>query len=149
MNGVGIRKVHHERDEAVTELSLKTRVVSLLAYRTEQAKSFETSTFVLPHPIPVETPVTTTSLHLCCSPSHFSLSMITVHVTFLLCDRARFTEPNGFVVHFVCEFYLPTFGANLCCDGVDRRPSGVLLMKIAFQYREQARRVCRYVLNLG
>jgi len=32
-------------------------------------------------------------------------------------------------------------GAISGCAGVDGRPSGVLPMKIAFQYREQARRV--------
>ena len=39
MYSVGIRNVHHERHEAVTELSLQTIGVSLLAYRTEHAKS--------------------------------------------------------------------------------------------------------------
>jgi hypothetical protein len=31
--------------------------------------------------------------------------------------------------------------ANLCCAGVDGRRSPVLSVKIAFQYREQARRI--------
>jgi hypothetical protein len=62
MYGVGVRNVHHERHEAVTEISLQMIGVSLLAYRTEHAKSLETRTFVVPQPIPVETPVTTTSL---------------------------------------------------------------------------------------
>jgi hypothetical protein len=39
MYSLGVRKVHHERHEAVTELSLQTIGVSLLAYRTEHAKS--------------------------------------------------------------------------------------------------------------
>src|SRR6202030_1505660 len=40
---VGVRNVHHERHEAVTELSLQTIGVSLLAYRTEDAKSLRRS----------------------------------------------------------------------------------------------------------
>src|SRR4029077_5608741 len=39
MYSVGVRNVHHERHEAVTELSLQTIGVGLLAYRTEHAKS--------------------------------------------------------------------------------------------------------------
>src|SRR5580658_6654489 len=40
MYSVCVRNVHHERHEAVTELSLQTIGVSLLAYRTEHTKSF-------------------------------------------------------------------------------------------------------------
>ena len=39
MYSVGVRYVHHERHEAFTELGLQTIGVSLLAYRTEHAKS--------------------------------------------------------------------------------------------------------------
>ena len=39
MYSVGVRNVHHERHQAFTELSLHTIGVSLLAYRTEHAKS--------------------------------------------------------------------------------------------------------------
>src|ERR1700683_990473 len=39
MYSVGVRNVHHERHEAVTELFLQTIGVSLLANRTEHAKS--------------------------------------------------------------------------------------------------------------
>src|ERR1700689_5200406 len=39
MYSVGVRNVHQERHEAVAELSLQTIGVSLLAYRTEHAKS--------------------------------------------------------------------------------------------------------------
>jgi hypothetical protein len=40
MDGVGVRNVHQERHETVPELSLQTIGVSLLADRTEHAKSF-------------------------------------------------------------------------------------------------------------
>jgi hypothetical protein len=39
MYSVGVGNVHHERHEAFTELGLQTIGVSLLAYRTEHAKS--------------------------------------------------------------------------------------------------------------
>jgi hypothetical protein len=39
MYSVGVRDVHSERHEPVTELSLQTIGVSLLADRTEHAKS--------------------------------------------------------------------------------------------------------------
>src|SRR5580704_4711898 len=39
MYSVGVRNVHDERHEAVTDLSLQTIGVRLLAYRTEHAKS--------------------------------------------------------------------------------------------------------------
>jgi hypothetical protein len=39
MDSVGVRNVHHERHEEITELFLQAIGVSLLAYRTEHAKS--------------------------------------------------------------------------------------------------------------
>src|SRR6204780_1568584 len=51
-------------------------------WRTEPntRKPFETSTFVVPQPIPVETPVTTTSLLFAIA---FLLKMITVHLQYV------------------------------------------------------------------
>jgi len=70
MYGVGVRDVHNERHEALNRISYQTISVGLLAYRTRNTRNpFETSTFVVPQPIPVETPVTD---NLCCSPSVFS-----------------------------------------------------------------------------
>ena len=39
MDSVGVRNVHQERHETVTELSLQTIGIGVLAYRTEHAKS--------------------------------------------------------------------------------------------------------------
>jgi hypothetical protein len=39
MYSVGVRNVHYERHEAVTELFLQTIGIGLLAYRAEHAKS--------------------------------------------------------------------------------------------------------------
>src|ERR1700691_2564724 len=73
----------------------KRSASSCLRTEPNTRNPFETSTFVVPQPIPLETPVTTTSLlfGIVFPP----VIMITTHLTFLLCNRAQPAELNGFV----------------------------------------------------
>ena len=71
-----------------TELSLQTiggQRCLRIEDRTREIP-LKTSTFVVPQPIPVETPVTTTSLPFAIA---FLLIKDTVHLTFLACNRAH------------------------------------------------------------